>query len=102
LGLLEYNNADYGAAASALEKAIAVQPDYSNARYFLGLSYARLGRTKDALTQFSRLSADNPDNQSVVSVITTLQSGKSLFTPASAPAAAAAKAPKLPLKQKGQ
>ncbi len=102
LGLLEYNAADYAAAATALEKAINIQADYSNARYFLGLSYARLNRTADAVDQFAQLSATNPDNQTVQSILTALRSGKSIFTPASAPAAGAAKAPKLPLKQKGQ
>jgi Flp pilus assembly protein TadD len=102
LGLLEYNNAAYGDAASALEKAVTIQPDYSNARYFLGLSYARLGRTKDALTQFSQLAVTNPDNQTVASAITALESGKSLFAPVSTPAAAAAKSPKLPIKEKIQ
>jgi tetratricopeptide (TPR) repeat protein len=102
LGLLEYNNAAYGDAASALEKAVALQSDYANAEYFLGLSYARLGRTADALTQFNQLAATNPDNQTILSILTALKSGKSLFVPVTAPAAAATKAPKLPLKQKDQ
>jgi tetratricopeptide (TPR) repeat protein len=102
LGLLEYNNADYSDAATALEKAATIQSDYANAEYFLGLSYARMGRTADALAQFNQLASTNPDNQTVVSIIAALKSGKSIFTPATAPAAAAAKSSKLPLKEKSQ
>lgn len=102
LGLLDYSNAAYADAATALEKAVGLQSDYANAQYFLGLSYARLNRTDDAITQFEKLAVTNPGNQTVASIINALQSGRSLFVPATAPAAAATKAPKLPLKEKGQ
>ncbi len=102
LGLLEYNNAAYSDAVAALEKAVALESDYANARYFLALSYARLGRTADALTQFNQLAVSNPGNQTVQSAITALKSGKSIFAPATASAAAAAKNPQLPLKEKSQ
>jgi tetratricopeptide (TPR) repeat protein len=105
LGLLQYNNAAYSDATTSLEKAISLQSDYSNARYFLGLSYARLNRTSDAIDQFQQLALSNPDNQTIVSIIDTLRSGKSLFATATATTtttAASAKNSRLPLKEKNQ
>ncbi|MEI8328012.1 MAG: tetratricopeptide repeat protein [Candidatus Taylorbacteria bacterium] len=80
LGLLQYNNANYAEATTSLATALTIQPDYSNAQYFLGLSLARLGKTKDAITQFEALSKANPENQEVLEILKNLNAGKSIFT----------------------
>jgi tetratricopeptide (TPR) repeat protein len=87
LGVLRYNNKDYTNAIGAFEQAVALDNQYSNAKYFLGLSYYQLDRTADAITQFIDLQKLNPDNQEVTNILTNLQSGKSPFPKTEAPAA---------------
>lgn len=72
LGLLRYNNTDYSGAVSAFEKAVILDNTYLNARYFLGLSYKKVGRTSDALVQFNILSKVLPDNQDVKKAISSI------------------------------
>jgi len=79
LGLLQYNNKDYAAAADAFELAVKYQSDYANAQYFLGLSYARINRDSDAIKQFQQLAKTNPDNQEVTTILNNLIAGKSIF-----------------------
>lgn len=79
LGLLRYSKKDFTNAAAALEKAVALSADYSNARYFLGLSYAELGHPDDAIKQFERIENLNPDNQEVKSILENLRAGKPAF-----------------------
>ncbi|HEC30524.1 MAG TPA: tetratricopeptide repeat protein, partial [Candidatus Yonathbacteria bacterium] len=52
LGFLRYKNEDYRGAISAFEGALRFNPFYGNAKYFLGLSYEEVGRSKDAIAQF--------------------------------------------------
>ncbi len=63
LGLLRYNNSDYNGAVSAFEQSVFLNPNYLNARYFLALSYQKVGRGNDALTQFKILSQVMPENE---------------------------------------
>ena len=44
LGFLKYLNKDYSGSIDALARATTIQPNYSNAKYFLGLSYSKVGR----------------------------------------------------------
>jgi tetratricopeptide (TPR) repeat protein len=60
----------------ALERAVALNPVYANARYFLGLSYSKLGKVKEAITQFEQISATNPDNSEVKTILSNLRAGK--------------------------
>src|SRR5690606_42073919 len=52
LGLLKYNSDDFLGAARAFGQAVTLVPEYANAKYFLGLSLARLGETDLAIAQF--------------------------------------------------
>jgi len=79
LGLLEYNNLAYSNAAAAFEKAVSLSGDYANAIYFLGLSYARVGKSSDAIEQFEKLSISNPENQEVIQILSGLRAGKNIF-----------------------
>lgn len=69
LGLLRYNNSDYAGAVSSFEQAVMLNNNYLNARYFLALSYQKVGRGSDALTQFKILSNVLPDNQELKNAI---------------------------------
>ncbi|MBU6427221.1 tetratricopeptide repeat protein [Patescibacteria group bacterium] len=85
LGLLEYNAKAYDQAAQALAKAVELQPQYANAQYFLGLSYVRLNKIADAITQFEDLAKTNPDNQEISFILSNLRAGKSPFADAKPP-----------------
>lgn len=76
LGLLRYNDADWGGAVGALERAVSLNPVYANAKYFLGLSYNRLGRDSEAIRQFSDIEATNPNNAEVKSILANLRAGR--------------------------
>ena len=79
IGVLQYTARNYSAATIALARAVELQPDYANAKYFLGLSYARLGKTNEAIDQFEKLSETNPENTEVTAILDALYSGKSIF-----------------------
>lgn len=85
LGLLKYNNDDFRGAASSFEQAVTLVSDYANARYFLGLSYERLGREDDAIKQFEEIQKTNPDNSEVKLILSNLRAGRSPFAEARPP-----------------
>ena len=79
LGILQYNDKNYSKAVEALEKAIQIFPQYANAKYFLGLSYSRIGQNENAIKQFEDLAKTNPDNKEVAFILSNLKAGKSPF-----------------------
>ena len=76
LGFLKYTAKDYLAAVSVLERLVSMQPSYSNARYFLGLSYGKLSRNSDAISQFENIANLNPDNQEVKTILKNLRASR--------------------------
>jgi tetratricopeptide (TPR) repeat protein len=85
LGLLYYVAGNASNAALAFEQSIALVPEYANAKYFLGLSYAMLNRNEDAIKQFEDLTKTNPDNAEVKQILENLQAGKTPFEGAATP-----------------
>jgi cytochrome c-type biogenesis protein CcmH/NrfG len=79
LGLLKYSKEDFAGAVVALERAVTINTEYSNARYFLGLSYFQLGNPESALEQFRVVEGFNPDNAEVKAIVANLVAGKSPF-----------------------
>jgi tetratricopeptide (TPR) repeat protein len=75
LGYARYKNGNYEGAASILEKLLGSIPDYANAKYVLGLTYASLDRTDDALKEFRDIERTNPERTDVTKIITNLQNG---------------------------
>jgi tetratricopeptide (TPR) repeat protein len=76
LGLLYYNQKRWSDATLAFGRAVQINPQYANAKYFLGLS---LYETKDkagAQKQFEELLATNPDSAEVEAIIANLKAGK--------------------------
>lgn len=82
LGFLRYSDKNYKDAAVALERAVQLNEQYSNARYFLGLSYDKLNRNKEAIEQFVRIQELNPDNAEVKSILENLRAGRDPFAAA--------------------
>ena len=66
---------NYEDAVVSLEKSIDLALDYSNARYFLGLTYDRQGKKQKAIEQFVIISELNPDNVVVESILNNLKAG---------------------------
>lgn len=85
LGLLKYNDNDFKGAIAALGQAVALNPLYANAKYFLGLSYNKLGRNEDAIAEFNDLKKTNPDNKEIDLILSNLNAGKDPFANAAPP-----------------
>lgn len=79
LGLLAYSAGDQTRAVNAFERAVAINSEYANARYFLGLVYAQQGRREAALEQFLTVQKTNPENAELAQVIANLQAGRDPF-----------------------
>lgn len=84
LAILLSASGDLPGSTAALERAVALNTNYANARYLLALAYAQAERTDDALEQLRVVLELNPDNQAVLSLISQLESGE--FTPTATPA----------------
>jgi tetratricopeptide (TPR) repeat protein len=101
LGFLYYNDKNYEGATQSLGKAVELNSQYANARYFLGLSLARLGKNKEAIAEFEEIAKTNNDNEEVVSILANLKAGKSPFTDAKDPTSTTPeKRSTLPVKEK--
>jgi tetratricopeptide (TPR) repeat protein len=79
LGLLKYSSSDWRGAIGDLLKAIEIIPNYANAKYFLGLSYERVGEHAKAITEFETLKTTNPENKEIETILTQLKDGKDIF-----------------------
>lgn len=78
LGLLQYNNKDYTSAVPSFERSVILNNYYSNARYFLGLSYANLNKDADAITQFEIIKKIDPNSVGEVDpIIENIKAGRS-------------------------
>jgi tetratricopeptide (TPR) repeat protein len=99
-GILKYSNKDYEGAASDLLKSITLQPDYANAKYFLGLSMAKLGKYAEAIKYFTELATQNPDNKEISEILSDLKAGISPFK--DAVKQSPIKSAKLPIKEKNK
>jgi len=76
LGVLYYNNNQIDQAQTQFERAVWIDPNYANARYFLGLIYDRKGNKKLAIEQFEIIEKFNPDNQEVKKILDNLRNNK--------------------------
>ena len=78
LGVLLASNNQLDQAVSAFEQAVALDPQYANARYFLALGYAEQGKVEAAIEQLTAVRALNESNSAVDALITQLQENGSL------------------------
>jgi tetratricopeptide (TPR) repeat protein len=76
LGFLKYMSKDYTGAVDALGAAVSIRSNYSNAKYFLGLSLSKLGKTADAIQQFKDIKLLNPDNKEIEAILSNLEAGR--------------------------
>ncbi len=73
-------------AKDALEKAVNLSPNYSNALYYLGLVYDALGQKDKSIEQFVKVQQLNPGNSAdVQKIIDNLKAGRSALQTAEPP-----------------
>ncbi|GMQ95504.1 MAG: hypothetical protein BMS9Abin13_621 [Patescibacteria group bacterium] len=83
LGYLKYQDKDYRGAIFALGRAIELNPNFANAKYFLGLSYAKMGDRDKAIRQFEDILILNPGHEGVRQILKNLRAGRSALAGAS-------------------
>jgi len=76
LGVLYYRAEDYNKAKGEFIRAIVLDDNFSNARYFLGMLYDRENNKEDAIDQFDRIQKLNPDNEQIKQILANLKAGK--------------------------
>lgn len=76
LGLVYYQNKDYGNAQARFEGAVGIDPNYANALYFLGLTYDKQGEKAQAIVSFERVAVLNPGNEEIQKILENLRTGK--------------------------
>lgn len=74
-GYLKFQSKSYDEARIILERARALSPNYSNAKYFLALTYDELGENKRAIQEFTEISQLNPGNEEVKKILANLKAG---------------------------
>ncbi|GEM_PF-1144203 len=102
LGLLYYQKQNFDRSQAEFERAVSLNDNYSNARYFLGLIYDKKGDRASALTQFNKIAGLNPDNQEVKHIVDNLTAGKSALDGIVPPAPPPEKRKDAPVKEKEQ
>ncbi len=69
LGAILYAQAKYADAIQVLQNAIALQKDYANALFLMGVSHDRLGQYAEALAFLERVQTLNPTDESLKAAI---------------------------------
>ncbi len=77
LGRLYYDQDRYDDAVFSLRKAIELNSQYADAKYYLGLSLYLAGDRSASMTTFKELLEANPDNKDLKNIVENLESGKS-------------------------
>ncbi|KKS95845.1 hypothetical protein A3B05_02630 [Candidatus Giovannonibacteria bacterium RIFCSPLOWO2_01_FULL_43_160] len=100
LGLLYYRANRLSDAEVVFKSSVEISPNYSNARYFLGLIYDKLGRSTEAISEFQKISALNPDNDEVKKIIVNLKLSKTALAGIAPPGQAPEKRKETPVKER--
>jgi tetratricopeptide (TPR) repeat protein len=100
LGLLQYQNNNFNAARMAFERAVGLNNNYANARYFLGLIYDKQGLKEKAIEQFENIAKTNSDNDEVKKILSNLKNGRSALAEIAPPAPEEREVP--PISEKDQ
>lgn len=79
LGLLYYNAEQYERSGAVLERAIALVPEYSNAKYFLALTLDKRGRRDEAIALFENILESNPESEEVRVILDNLRNNREPF-----------------------
>lgn len=99
LGLLYYQKQDLDKAEMEFARAVSLNENYSNARYFLGLIYDRKGDKEKAKAEFAKIAALNPDNREVKQILENLAQGRAALAGIVPPAPPPEKRKEAPVKE---
>lgn len=99
LGILYYRNDQINLAQNEFERAVALDENYSNARYFLGLIYDQKNQKQKAIEQFEKIEQFNPDNQEVKKILVNLREGRAALDGIAPPAQLPAERLETPVKE---
>lgn len=81
VGILRSGTGDTAGAVAALARAVEINPQYANARFFLGAMYGMEGRYAEALEQMRAVADFSEENATAVAPdIALLEAGKNPFT----------------------
>jgi tetratricopeptide (TPR) repeat protein len=75
LGVLYWQRRELDKAQSELELAIQINPNYSNARYILGLVHDARGDEAAAKLEFFEVERLNPENEEIKRILANLENG---------------------------
>jgi len=76
IGIFYYGLEMTDLAKIEFEKAIGLDQNYSNARYYLGLIYNKEGNKEKAIEQFEKIESLNPEDQEIKAILKALREGK--------------------------
>lgn len=79
LGVLESSAQDVDNAIAAFSRAVALDQNYANARYFLALAHIQKGNNDLALEQLEVVLNLNPENTDVANLVQQLKDGTDLI-----------------------
>jgi tetratricopeptide (TPR) repeat protein len=80
VGLLRSGTGDINGAVTALARAVEINPQYANARFFLAAMYSIQGKYPQALEQMRAVAAFSPENAAAVAPdAALLEAGKNPF-----------------------
>ena len=74
--VLYYKNSQFDKAKTEFTRAITLNPNFSNARYFLGLLFDREGDKDMAIKQFEKIAELNPGNENIKQILANLRAGQ--------------------------
>jgi len=76
LGIIYYNNDQTEMAITELKRTLSLVENFLDAKYFLGLSYDKIGRRQDAISEFEGILGFEPDNQEIQTILSNLRGGR--------------------------
>jgi len=84
---IEQKNQFLNQAKEKLEKAVDLNPNYSDVLYSLGLVYDSLGEKEKAIEKFTLVQQLNPQNNDIAKILESLKAGRSAIQTATPPSA---------------
>lgn len=75
VGIFHYQNRNWDKAQAQFERALLLQPNYQEAMYYSGLTYAEQGQRDKAIAIFIQLVKANPKNEIIKKILNNLQLG---------------------------
>ncbi len=80
VGLLRLGTGDAKGAVTAFSRAVELNPQYANARFFLAATHANQGRIAEALAEMRTVAAMSPENAAAVAAdLSALEAGRNPF-----------------------